>query len=98
LTLSGVSFDINDKTPLQTQARATAFSDAKTKASDYAGFAGLNAGRVLKIEDSSYVAAPPQVYNSKVMALAGAAADSRTQVPLGTLDVTYDTTITFALQ
>ncbi len=49
LSINQVSFDIKDKTPLQTQARASAFNDAKEKAADYASFAGLRAGRVLKI-------------------------------------------------
>lgn len=55
LNINNVSFDIFDKTPLQTQARASAFKDAKSKAEDYAFFAGVSVGRVLTIDDFSYV-------------------------------------------
>lgn len=99
INIDSVTFDIYDKTPLQTQARAAAFKDAKAKAEDYASFAGLSVGRVLTIDDFSYVAAPPIAAEKRVfaaMVAGGASAD--TSVPVGEQDVTYSTTITFALR
>ena len=55
INIDSVSFDIFDKTKLQTDARAAAFKDAKAKAEDYAASAGLSVGRVLTIDDSSTV-------------------------------------------
>lgn len=85
INIDSVSFDIYDKTPLQTQARASAFKDAKAKAEDYASFAGLSVGRVLTIDDASYVAAPPisakRVASASLTAFGGASAD--TSVPVG---------------
>lgn len=98
LNINNVSFDIFDKTPLQTQARAAAFRDAKKKAEDYASFAGVSVGRVLTIDDFSYVEAPP-VQLAFATAKMSVAADSvGTSVPVGEQDVTYSTTITFDLR
>lgn len=100
LNINNVSFDIFDKTPLQTQARAAAFKDAKTKAEDYASFAGVSVGRILTIDDFSYVEAPPIEASGKVMAFAArASADSvGTAVPVGEQEVSYTTLITFDLR
>lgn len=99
INIDSVSFDIYDKTPLQTQARAAAFRDAKAKAEDYASFAGLSVGRVLTIDDFSYVAAPP-LAEKRTFAVASMAVggSSDTSVPVGEQDVSYSTTITFALR
>lgn len=43
--LSGVSFDLQDSTALATLARERAFSDAKTRAEQYAALAGRTLGR-----------------------------------------------------
>ena len=51
ININSVTFDIYDKTPLQTQARAQAFKDAKEKAEDYVSFAGATVGNVMTIDD-----------------------------------------------
>ena len=51
VNLDSVSFDIFDKTPLQNQARADAFKDAKAKAEDYTQLAGLSLMRLVTIND-----------------------------------------------
>ncbi len=81
INIDSVVFDINDKSPLQTKARANAFQDAKNKASDYASFAGLSVGRILTIDDFSTVSGPPIVLKS--LQVGGAANLASTVVPVG---------------
>lgn len=98
INIDSVSFDVFNKTSLQNQARTAAFNNAKSKASDYATFAGLNLGRVLKIDDTTTVSAPAQPVAFKAAMVLDSAAGSPTQVPLGNLDVSYYTVVTFGLQ
>lgn len=59
IQIDSVQFDIEDKTGLQTEARANAFRDAEQKADDYASFAGVQLGRVISIVDGQFVEAAP---------------------------------------
>ncbi|SKW73117.1 lipoprotein LpqG [Mycobacteroides abscessus subsp. abscessus] len=56
--LSGVSFDLQDSTALATLARERAFSDAKTRAEQYAALAGRTLGKVLRIDETGGTASP----------------------------------------
>lgn len=97
INIDNVSFDIFDKTALQTQARADAFKDAKAKAEEYASIAGVTVGRLLSIEDSSYVSS----YVSPSRGLQGPRSvreNAGTIVPIGEQELTYTTTLTFALR
>ena len=96
INIDSVSFDIFDKTKLQTDARAAAFKDAKAKAEDYASFAGLRVTRILKIEDESFVSSPPVLQKMEMASLASDSISS-TSVPVGELEVFYETTLTFSL-
>lgn len=96
INIDSVSFDIFDKTALQTQARTAAFNDAKSKASDYASFAGLSLGRVIFIDDNYYVSSPP-IITGKVAFASAARLDSSTSVPVGEQDVSYSVVVTFQL-
>lgn len=98
INIDSVSFDIYDKTKLQTQARADAYKDARQKAEDYASFAGLSLGRVLSIDDTNTVEAPPAYLNSFAGAPQAMKVSSSTSVPLGDLDVNYRTTVTYSLR
>jgi uncharacterized protein YggE len=82
ITLSGINFDIDNKAPLNNQARSLAYNDAKTKASQYAQLSGLRLGQALTITDNSYSSNPPVVFAA---ARASFAVDSSTQVPVGQL-------------
>lgn len=83
INIDSVVFDIFDKSPLETKARAKAFQDAKDKAQDYATFAGLNLGRVLTVDDSSVVSGPPIALKTAYAASARSSADSSTVLPVG---------------
>lgn len=54
INLSGISFDINDKSALNKQAREKAFNDAKTKAQQYAQLSGMRLADVLTVSDNSF--------------------------------------------
>ena len=83
INIDNVAFDIFDKTPLQTKARADAFQNAQDKASDYASFADLSLGRILTIDDDTAVSAPPIVRKGVAFAAALKVASDSTSVPLG---------------
>ncbi|WP_132212259.1 SIMPL domain-containing protein [Kribbella steppae] len=59
LGLDFLQFDIEEKTPLLTQARELAFRQARTKAQELAGLAGYSLGSVTSISES-YSHAPFQ--------------------------------------
>lgn len=59
--IDGITLSIADPTPLLTLARERAFADARSRAEEYAGFAGRSLGEVIWIGDS--VAGPePRMY------------------------------------
>lgn len=90
ITISGITFDISDKSNLQKQARQSAYNDAKAKAQQYAQLSGMRLGDAITISDSSSSYNPPIFY-------AKAAGDASTPVLVGQLEVTNDVTLTFKL-
>ncbi|MGH3722769.1 MAG: SIMPL domain-containing protein [Mycobacterium sp.] len=56
--LSGVSFDLQDSTALDTLARDSAFADAKARAEQYARLSDATLGRVVRVEDTGQNSAP----------------------------------------
>jgi uncharacterized protein YggE len=96
INIDSVSFDIFNKTPLQTKAREAAFLDAKNKAVDYALFSGLLLGRVINIDDAEAVSAPPLRQNVKYASALAVGGGSSTSVPVGAMEISYSTTVTFS--
>jgi len=92
INLSGINFDINDKSQLNKQARQTAFNDAKAKGQQYAQLSGLRFGDVLTVTDSSSTN-QPIFYAARADAFGG----SSTPVSLGQVEVSIDVTVTFKL-
>ncbi|MCR4676083.1 MAG: SIMPL domain-containing protein [Sphaerochaetaceae bacterium] len=99
ITLSGVSFDVEDKSAAVAKARELAYQDAYNKALAYANQAGLTiVGPTLINEDSYYS-------NNSVrfdMALATmATADEKssisTEAPSGLLNVSVNVSVTFLM-
>ena len=82
INIDSVSFDIFDKSPLQTGARADAFKDAKAKAEDYAFLAGSSLGKLLTIDDYTAVQAAPIPLRAEALA-SFAGGSSKTSVPVG---------------
>ena len=96
IQFNGLSFDKEDKSVAQKQARKLAFEDAKGKASDYSGLAERALGKVLTIVDDA-VNSPSPLYasaNSFSAKVIGASTD----VPVGKLDVSYTVNVKFSLR
>lgn len=95
IQISSVNFDIDNKKPLERQARALAYNDAKSKAVQYSQLSSLLLGNPLTINEGASSNSP--VYRGNG-ALAFASADSTgAQVPLGQTDVSVDVNIIWKL-
>ena len=95
ITLSGVSFSIDDSGALKNQARVAAVTAARTQAQLLADAAGAKVGKVLTINEISYNAPTPVYYSGAVPA----SADKGVAVPLqpGTQQVTLDVSVVYEL-
>ena len=80
IQLNNLSFDKENKSEAQRQARRLAFEDARRKATEFASLAGRTLGKALNIVDRT---------NTPVVFENAAALRSSTSVPVGTLDVSY---------
>lgn len=80
-----MSFDKENKSEAQKQARKLAFEDAKKKAFELANLADRTLGKALSIVDNNGNSNPPVVFNNAV----AFAKSADTSVPVGALDVTY---------
>ncbi len=91
--LDGIGLDFADTSSLVSAARASAFSEAKVKATQYADAAGRPLGQVLSI--SELVAAPAPVFGTQALASAVGAA-AAVPIQAGAQDVSVTVTVVFA--
>ncbi len=89
--VNGVSFDIEQNQELIEAAREAAWNDAKTKAGQLAGLAGIELGEVVTITET--VSQPSPVY----MDYARMAAESLTPIEPGRQSVTIVLQVVFAI-
>lgn len=93
--INGPSFSIEDPTPMQTQARATALKSAKAQADFYAQAAGYRSARLLSISESNSGGNPPM----PMMASARFKADAApTPVEPGQVSASVTLTVQYALE
>ena len=92
--VDSIAFSIADPTPLQSQARAAAVKQARTRAEELAKAAGVSLGRVTSISESTSGATPE--YASQVKAAGLGAAD--TSITPGTLEVRVNVQVNYAIQ
>jgi uncharacterized protein YggE len=95
IQFNGLSFDKEDKSEATKQARKLAFEDAKKKAQEYAGLAERNLGKALTIVDNA-VDSGNRPFTSADKFIS--ARSVPTQVPVGTLDVSYSVDVRFDLR
>jgi len=88
--IDGISFLIDDDTDLRDQAREGGVRDARRKADLYAAAAGVKAGRVLSITETT--AEPPMRPMLRMSAEAASV-----PVEAGSVEITADVTVVFAL-
>lgn len=98
--LGGISFDIEDKTKLFTQAREAAFAKAKQKAQELSKLGGVKLDKPVTITDNAVEYSPPIV--NYAMAERGImAADSvkaSTPVQTGELSVTVNLSVGWGIE
>lgn len=93
-TISGITFDVEDKTAALAEARAAAVADAQKQAEELAKAAGVTLGEILNI--STYASAPYPVYDGR----GGAGAVMQAAVPIspGQTVLQVDVSITYTLK
>ncbi len=91
-TVYGVSFGVDDTTALESEARADAVADAKSRAEALAGLNNVTLGRVLSVSEV-ISGSPGPLYDAARMSGAGA-------VPTepGQMEITLSIQITYAIQ
>jgi len=93
--VQGVSFDIDDPTALQKQAREEAVKKAHDQAEQLATNAGAKLGKLISISESSYYPS----FERAVPAAAGGALDqSSTPVQPGQLEVSVTVNVLYAIE
>lgn len=93
--IDGVQLDLGPNSALMSEARASAFADAKAKAEQYAGLAGRSLGAVLSVTETA-PATQPQPYGG--LTPAASAAGAAVPVQPGTQSVSVDVQVVWALQ
>ncbi|MDP2629863.1 MAG: SIMPL domain-containing protein [Candidatus Uhrbacteria bacterium] len=98
-SVSQLSFEVDDPTAVQNQARAQAIEKAKAKAASMAQAGGFSLGRLLSIDEGS----SPQPYYDRYYSapMATSSAMEKTSAPTiepGSQDVTVDVTLKYEIQ
>ena len=88
--ISGLSTDLQNDTALLNQARDSAFSDAKAKATQYAKSAGRTLGQVVRVEESDGAPNPTPIDVPRA-----SAATNAVPIQMGSTDVTVQVTVVF---
>lgn len=95
--VGGVSFDVDDKTKAENQAREAAVADAKSKADAAAKAAGFTLGRVINYSEGGGAGPRPIMYDADEK-LSMAASGVPTQVEPGSSEVTVNVTLSYEIQ
>ncbi len=92
--VGGISFDVDDRTKAENEAREKAVEEAKRKAKEAAKIAGFRLGKIINYQEN--VGAPwyPQFYQRALKAEGGGAS---TQVEPGSSEVSVTVTISFEI-
>ena len=85
--INGISFDIEDRQPLQDEARASAVADLKRKAAMLAELSGVRLGRLVYINEGSAYVEPPQPLYARAEAAMADFAGAATSISGGKLEV-----------
>lgn len=93
--VNGISFSLADPAPVLDQARQKAMADAKRKADLYATAAGVKAGRVLYVTESSGTIYPPR---PMMMGARMAAAEASVPIAAGEQESTATITVVYAIE
>jgi len=100
LQIDGISFDIEDKTKLFSQARELAFNKAKQKAEELAKLSKVKLTKPISISDSTYDVSPIS-YTTNVAQLKSLSADSASgggQISTGEMNISINLSIFWGLE
>jgi uncharacterized protein YggE len=99
IQLSGISFDIEDKTKFFSQARELAFNKAKQKAVELAKLSGVKLLKPVSITDTTYDVSPRQfLSNTAEMKLAAGLGADSSQMPSGEMGISADLSIIWGIE
>lgn len=94
--IGGISFDVDDKTKAQNEAREKAVAEAKRKASDAARIAGFSLGKIINYSED-FGGYPGPLYAADRLPLAGGG-EAKTNVEPGSTEVRVTVTLSFELK
>ncbi len=92
--ISGISFDVDDKTKAEGEARQIAVDEAKKKAEQAAKIAGFKLGRIINYSENFKGSPRPM----PVMMDSAKSSDTPTQVEPGSSEVTVNVTLSYEIQ
>lgn len=93
--ISGLSFDIDDKTKVEDQARQLAVDEAKKKAQEAAKIAGFKLGRIINYSENLQGLPRPILMSAGLGAKQ--VGGTPTQVETGSSEVTVDVTLSYEI-
>jgi uncharacterized protein YggE len=93
-SISGISFDVEDKTSAFAEARAAAVADAKKQAEELAKAAGVSLGEIFSI--STYTSTPYPIYEAR--GGAGVAMEAAVPISPGQTVLQVDVNVTYILK
>lgn len=94
--ISGVSFDVADKTKVEGEARQKAVDEAKKKAQDAARIAGFKLGRIINYTENFQ--GYPRPMSLSAESVAKPIGGTPTQVEPGSSEVTINVTLSYEIQ
>jgi uncharacterized protein YggE len=95
-SISGVRFDLRDRSAAEREALKLAVADARSRADAAASGAGMRVERVLRIEEQRSAMPPPP--RPMVMAMRAEAAEPTTPIAPGELEIRSQVTLTAAIR
>jgi uncharacterized protein YggE len=96
--VGGVSFEVDDTTAIQKQARDKAIADAKEKAQVLAKSLGVQLGKVVSFSEDYGSSPVPMLYNSYNKVMDEAAGAPAPDIQSGSMDVSKSVSITFEIK
>lgn len=93
--IGGISFDVDDKTKLENEARQKAVDEAKKKAQDAAKIAGFKLGRIINYSENSGGINPMPL---RAMVVDKAIGGAPTQVEPGSSEIVVSITLSYEIQ
>lgn len=95
-TVGGISFDVDDKTKAEDEARKLAVADAKAKAELAAATTGFTLGKIINYQESTNNNRFMPMYAKADMAIGGA--NESTKLSTGTTDIELTVTLSYEVR